>query len=117
MRFETISTTDLCKYALIGLRQVQTDDPEELYLLEEQIDEIEDALEGLSKDRPTEGMKRLKIGAKFGDWYYMKWEDETGYASYNLYDSSGEYINEFWGLGDMKKYIYKLFSAKRRTEQ
>ena len=113
MRFETISNTDLLKYALEGMKVANPTSEEEAYLLEEQVAEIEDTLASVTDKMTLSRVKRLTIGAKFGDWYYQKFEDrESACTVYTLYDSSGEYVNEFLGLSDMKKYIYRLYSTK-----
>ena len=117
MRFETISNTDLLNYALLGMRQAQEEpmDEEDAYLLEEQIIEIEETLEEMSKGAGSiESVKRLRIGEKFGSWYYQKFNDEEyDIFGYTLYDSSGEYVNEFNSISDMKTYIRRLYSRKR----
>lgn len=113
MRFETISTTDLLKYALESMHNTVPKSAEDEYLLDEQIAELEDTLMSISKGTSLSRLKKLKIGTKFGDWYYQKYEDrEEGCVVYSLYDSSGEYVNEFLGVGDMREYIHKLYYAK-----
>ena len=118
MRFETISTTDLLKYALEGMHNASPGSEEDEYLLEEQIAEIEDVLNSVTSSMNLGRLKKLKIGAKFGDWYYQRYEDrEEGCNVYSLYDSSGEYVNEFLGVGDMREYIHKLyFDGGRRAD-
>ena len=115
MRFETISNVDLLKYALKSMREKETNDADEEYLLSEQIAELEDTLTAMTSGTKLDRVKKLKIGAKFGDWYYQKFEDtENDFTVYSLYDSSGEYVNDFLGLGEMKNYIHKLYSAKAK---
>ncbi len=52
-------------------------------------------------------VKRFRINEEqYGVWYYQRIVDDTEFDApiYNLYDSNGDFVNEFGSIGDMRHY-------------
>ena len=52
-------------------------------------------------------VKRLRINEEYyGKWFYQRIVDDEEFDGvvYNLYDSNGDFVNEFGSLGDLRHY-------------
>lgn len=108
--FETISDCDLVRYAVSAIETAINDtngDYDELSRLEDQKDELLEYLDWKTRDRPIDRVKRVRLPKNYGAWYYQRIEtDDDGeeVTIFNLYDDSGQFVNEFRDMEAVKKY-------------
>lgn len=107
MRLETISNVDILRYAYKGLSIAMDEEraDERLDEMNMQLEELGDILEAFEECNPARCQKRVRIEAKYGDWYYSEGRNDDDEKEYYLYDAYGSMVNAFTSMTALKHYI------------
>lgn len=113
--FNTIGELEIYRLACDRLEELHLIEKDEYrrQTIEEQYEELSDYIamrERNARKGAISDVARLKVEDIYGSWYYQQIrvsdEDSDKWDKvYNLYDSDGEYVDEFYSISDMKHYV------------